>query len=117
DVRNATRDVPDTVLDVGNAAPDALPQPFYPLTPRFFTPSMSTSVITAPSILLSPVRYGRMRSDHQRPALSRTSLSQVVRVSTTLRINSARSGTSMFGLMSLSRRPTSVGIKLNAFSA
>src|SRR5581483_6801664 len=58
DVRNATRDVPDTVLDVGNAAPDALPQPFYPLTPRFFTPSMSTSVITAPSILLSPVRYG-----------------------------------------------------------
>src|SRR5438045_7239291 len=37
-----------------------------------FVPSISISVRTAPSILLSVVRYGRTRSEYLRPSLSFT---------------------------------------------
>src|SRR5213594_208628 len=83
----------------------------------FFVPSISTSVRTAPSILLSVVRYGRTRSEYLRPPLSVTLRSRVPRVSITSRKMLSKSGTSMFGRSSLSGRPMSVGKMLNAARA
>jgi hypothetical protein len=78
---------------------------------------MSTSTITAPSIRLSSVRYGRSRSEYQRPCRSCTSRSLTVIESITSFSSAGMSGTLRLSWMSLSGRPMSVGIRLKSFSA
>ena len=79
--------------------------------------SMSTNEITAPSIRLSVVRYGRTRTEYQRPSRPGPRAPGRSRSRITSASSASRSGTSTLSRRSPIGRPTSLGATLRTRSA